>query len=242
MIIIDGNNLWARCFYAAKGVPTVAHVIFGKQIQKITTEYDKVLIAWDAGDGGRKTLDTEYKAGRDHGAINENGKHVIWEEASKAKKELKIAQVFSTGNEADDVIASFAKNNDCTIYTSDKDLYQCIREGVSVLHPNGIQVTIGNIKEHSLVSAEKIPMLKSFTGDASDNIPKIPVRLAKNFKNALIYCVDNSNSIEDLYNKFENTTTFGKYQQDFIAFKQRALLNYQLLKSKTDLVLNIITT
>ena len=73
LFLIDGNSLVYRAFFAlpetiatSRGVPTNAIFGFASMLVKLLTEHGQkpTIVAWDAGDSGRKEVAPDYKAGR----------------------------------------------------------------------------------------------------------------------------------------------------------------------------------
>ena len=92
------------------------------------------------------------------------------------------------GFEADDVLASIAAKHDCTVVSSDKDLIQCLRDGVRIWNPRkrevnapegawpGDYVTPKDVWEKFGVdlgrdAATKILEVQALMGDPTDGIP-----------------------------------------------------------------------
>ncbi|MCK9524636.1 MAG: hypothetical protein M0R49_01750 [Limnochordia bacterium] len=86
------------------------------------------------------------------------------------------------GYEADDVIGTIAKHaprdTHCYIITTDHDALQLVSDDVTVISPNSRanRVFTPELVNHEMgVPPERVPDLKSLMGDASDNIPGIPL-------------------------------------------------------------------
>lgn len=82
--------------------------------------------------------------------------------------------------EADDVIASiavWASSNDKQVYicSSDKDLFQLVKEGISILNTNKNNLVYDpdGVKEHFGVWPSQIRDYLAIVGDSSDNVPGI---------------------------------------------------------------------
>ena len=46
---------------------------------------------------------------------------------------------------------------------------------------------------------KKLPWLRAFTGDPADNIPKIPIRVTKKFKEQLLKSIKKADSFPDVF-------------------------------------------
>lgn len=143
MIIIDGNSLLFRAFFATfnpnvplmrskDGTPTNAIFAFSNMLSRIISGFkgdENLLVVFDTGKKTfrHKELDT-YKANRK--PVNPE----LIEQMPIARELLKAMGVFTyelEGFEGDDIAGSAAKlagknGYDVTIYTSDKDFLQLI--------------------------------------------------------------------------------------------------------------------
>ncbi|HHT91200.1 MAG: 5'-3' exonuclease H3TH domain-containing protein [Bacillota bacterium] len=86
------------------------------------------------------------------------------------------------GYEADDIIGTISKHapggTHCYIVTTDHDALQLVSENVTVIAPNSRanKVFTPDLVQHEMgVSPQLVPDLKALMGDASDNIPGIPL-------------------------------------------------------------------
>ena len=196
MIIIDGNSLLFRAFFATfnpnvplmrakDGTPTNAIFAFSNMLSKIISGFkgdENLLVVFDTG---KKTfrhseLDT-YKANRK--PVNPE----LIEQMPIARELLKAMGIFTyelEGFEGDDIAGSAAKlagknGYDVTIYTSDKDFLQLIDKKI---HINMIKRGLSDVKlmdeeelykEYELLPSQ-IPDFKGLMGDPSDNLKGIP--------------------------------------------------------------------
>ena len=145
LFLIDGNSLVYRAFFAlpetiatSTGQPTNAIFGFASMLVKILTEYGSqpTLVAWDAGMSGREEVSTEYKAGRRKRPDLLRGAVAAPAPAGRGVRLPERAR--STGYEADDVIATLArqareKDIDVMVVTGDRDMFQIVGEGVRVM-------------------------------------------------------------------------------------------------------------
>jgi DNA polymerase I len=237
VVLVDGSNMWYRCYVATQfdkpGFPVYAMT---RQIRKLCFHYgrDNVVVCWDAGRSGRKKLDPGYKAKR----VAAEG---VWEDLIYMKRmlaSLGVKTAIKDGFEADDVIGTLAEKTDSPIliHSTDKDFYQLITDRVRVLRPrrktHGKEipekiVCEGDVVEEFGCSPLKTLILKAFRGDASDNIPKIPLRFTKKFKECFTKALDLSSNVEEFYSHVDLIDD--KYKYEVITFKDRALLNEKLV-------------
>ena len=198
VILVDGNNLMFRSYYAtayqgiimrnSKGFPTNALYGFINMINKILKEENPnyILVAFDKGKTFRHDKYESYKAGRNE-TPNE-----LKEQFPKAKELLDAMGIkyYETDNyEADDIIGTVAKivdNEDeftATIISSDKDLLQLISDEVDVklLKQSGF-IRMDRQEFINTYKVEPIRMidLKALMGDSSDN--KLQLTYFQNMK------------------------------------------------------------
>lgn len=249
-VLVDGSNMWYRAYLATMLDPPGGPVmIMTNMVRKLCERFGKsnVVICWDAGDGGRKTLDPEYKAQR-------TPRPQLWEDFAYMKRMLAclgIPTAYMDGYEADDVIASLALQDDSEkiILSYDKDFYQLVSDRITILQP--ARTIYGREQPEKTVDRDvvleefgcepsRILLHKCFKGDKSDNIPKLDIRFTKGFTNQFYAALSKSTNIEEFYN---NISLFDKkYHKQLQAFKERALLNMQLVSFKTDLEVPINRT
>lgn len=243
-VIIDGSNQWYRAYSVgiqhmdAPGGP-VSIMTF--MLRKICRQYglDNVIICWDAGDGGRKTIDPEYKAQR-------QSIPGVWEDIVYMKTMVDACGIKNShkkGFEADDVCGSIAKNCDKALILSyDKDFYQLVDEQVQVLRPGrtvmGKQIPEKIVDRDAVIeeygcTPDKLRIYKAFMGDKSDNIPKCPIRFTKKFKAGFFAALAKSYDIKDFYEQLELFDS--KYHEPLLDFKDRAQTNYNLVGIQTGL-------
>lgn len=244
LILVDGSNAWYRAYCANPGlsIPGGPMLIFSSMLRKLCNQFgkDNIVVCWDSGDGGRKALDTEYKAQR----VAVSG---VWDHLplmSTLVSALGIKTSLAVGFEADDVIGSLARKHDkdVLVVSYDKDFYQLVDDKIKVFKParkiHGVSkpdeiVGTSEVIETFGCSPTKIPLLKAFLGDNSDNIPKIPVRLVAAVKDALLSRIEKVSSIEEFYESLDNFDT--KHHQAFKDFKERAILSFEILKIKLNI-------
>ena len=188
IILVDGNNLLFRSYYAtsysgvimknSKGFPTNGLYGFINMINKIIEEEkpNYILVAFDKGKTFRHEKYSEYKAGR------REMPEELKLQFPKAKEVLDAMGIkhFEIDNyEADDIIGTLAKTVDmedkfiATIISSDKDLLQLISKEVEVklLKTKGfIRFDEKTFKETYGTTPIHMIDLKALMGDASDHI------------------------------------------------------------------------
>ena len=190
-ILIDGNNLLFRSYYAtayngnlmknSKGFPTNALYGFINMLNKIINEENPeyIMVAFDKGHNFRQDMYDNYKDGR---IETPQDLKVQFKEAKEICTLLGIKYIECDNYEADDIIGTFArmadedKNYNATIISSDKDLLQLISDEVNVkLLKQKDYIMMDENKFMEVYGIKPIRMidLKSLMGDASDNIPGV---------------------------------------------------------------------
>ena len=191
VILIDGNNLVFRSYYAtayrgsilrnSKGFPTNALFGFINMLNKIINEEspEYMMIAFDKGKTFRHKKYEGYKDGRKE--IPQELKDQL-PVAKGIAKAMGISCFEIDNYEADDIIGTFANEVDnqndyySVIISSDKDLLQLItdKNEVKLLKSNDyIRMNKETFIENYGFTPEKIVDLKGIMGDASDNIPGV---------------------------------------------------------------------
>lgn len=190
LVIIDGNSLMHRAFYAlpnltnSKGLHT--NVIYGfiNMLYKIKEELkpDYIGIAYDRKAPTLRHQEyAEYKAGRQKMAEEMAEQIPVLKEVIGA---MNIKQVEIDGYEADDIIGTVAelctkKQLSAFIITGDRDALQLINDHVHVLiTKKGISDMVEFDREKLMeiyeITPEQVTDMKGLMGDASDNIPGVP--------------------------------------------------------------------
>ncbi len=233
-ILIDGNNLLFRSYYAtaytgnmmknSKGVPTNAVFGFVNMINKIVKEEEPeyILVAFDKGKNFRHKLYKNYKDGRIETP------HELLSQFPLAKEFLDykgIKHLEIDDYEADDIIGTFAKmadedkSYDATIISSDKDLLQLIGSDVSMKLLKQKDYIFYNEEEFiKAYNFEPIHIidLKALEGDKSDNIPGVK---GIGEKTALTL-ISQYKTIENLYDHIDELK--GKLKEKLITDKENA--------------------
>ena len=238
IVIIDGNSLMNRAFYAlppftnSSGVHTNAVYGLVNMLFKIVNDEkpDYVAVAFDRKAPTFRHLKyAEYKAGRKKMPPELNEQFPIVKEVLKA---FKIGIYEIDGYEADDIIGTVAdkcgKSMDVLIYTGDRDELQLVGKSTKVaITKRGITDVDVYGEEDMLkrygVTPKQFIDIKGLMGDQSDNIPGVPgigektaIKLIKEF-----------GSIENLIKNSESIT--GKKVKGLIEeYAEQALFSKKL--------------
>ena len=190
IVIVDGNSLINRAFFAMSELKTSKGVYTGGALGLTTMifglidefEPDYFCVAFDMkGPTFRHKTYEQYKGTR-KGMPNELAMQMpIVKEILDA---LKIPRVELQGYEADDLIGTIAhyfseQGIEAHVITGDKDALQLVRENIHVhITKKGItqlkEYKNEDIIEELGVDAYHVIDFKGLSGDSSDNIPGIP--------------------------------------------------------------------
>ena len=191
VILVDGNNLLFRSYYATaysgaimrnkEGFPTNGLYGLVNMLNKIIKEENPeyMIVAFDKGKTFRHEKYKEYKDGRN--ATPDDLK--VQFKVAKELVPLMGIKCFEIDNyEADDIIGTYSKiiekNDDFigTIVSSDKDLLQLISNQIDVkLLKQKDYIRMDEKEFENTYNIKPIRMidLKGLMGDASDNIPGV---------------------------------------------------------------------
>ncbi|TDM10622.1 DNA polymerase I [Macrococcus lamae] len=190
LILIDGNSLAFRAFYAlpllknTAGIHTNAVYGFTLLLEKIIKDEQPThfLVAFDAGKTTfRHATYKDYKGGRQKTPqeLSEQFPYI-----RKLVEAYHIKHYELPNYEADDIIGTLSKEAtankmETIIITGDRDLTQLVNDHVSVYYTKkGVtdidHYTPAFIHEKYGFGPEKIIDLKGLMGDTSDNIPGVP--------------------------------------------------------------------
>ena len=240
VILVDGNNLMFRSFYAtlysgsmmtnSEGFPTNALYGFVNMMNKIIDEEkpEYIMVAFDIGKTFRHEKYDYYKGKRDE---TPSDLKIQFPVAKKILNAMGIKYFELAGYEADDIIGTFAKKVDenadfnATIISSDKDLLQLISDDVEVklLKPKDyVRMTPKVFFDTYGLEPIKMIDLKSLMGDASDNIPgvkgigeKTAIKLLQEYK-----------SLDGVYENIDNIK--GAVHDKLVSDKENAYMSYDI--------------
>ena len=251
IILIDGNNLMFRSYYAtfysganmknSKGLPTNALFSFATMINKIIKEENPeyIAVAFDIGKNFRKKEFSFYKEGRQN---TPDELKLQMPYARKLLEAMGIKYLELEPYEADDIIGTLTKmiledeDYDATIISSDKDLLQLINyeTDVKLLKQSGfIRYNEKTFKEEFGIDPINIIDLKALMGDSSDNIPGVKgigekgaLKLLREYK-----------TIENLYDNIDKIK--GSTHDKLVTYKDDAFMSKKIATIYQDVPLNI---
>src|SRR5690625_1394578 len=253
LVLIDGNSLLFRAFYALpllhneKGVYTNALYGFTTILMNILEEEKPthILVAFDAGKTTfRHKTYKDYKGGRQKTPPELSEQFPITKELLNA---YNIPHYQLDLYEADDIIGTLAdhaqkENIETKIISGDQDMLQLVSEHITVnVTKRGISevdsYTPDFLKNKMELSPDQIIDLKALMGDSSDNIPGVPgvgiktaTRLLKEYE-----------TLEKVYENIDKISG-KKLKENLINHKDDAFLSRELVtidrKSPITITLN----
>ena len=240
IILIDGNNLMFRSYYAtaysgnlmknSKGFYTNALYGFVNMMNKII-ESEKpthIAVAFDIGKNFRKDLYKEYKDGRNKTPDELKMQMPV---AKKILDAMGIKHYEVENYEADDIIGTLSKRAyidpdfEALIVSSDKDLLQLINEEIEVKclkSKDYIRYNVNTFKEEYGFDPIRIIDLKALMGDASDNIPGVKGIGEK----TAIKLIREYDTIENLYDHVDDIG--GKLKEKLVDDKESAFFSKKI--------------
>lgn len=251
VILVDGNNLVFRSYYAtaysgnimknSKGFPTNALYGFISMMNKILQEEkpEYIAVAFDIGKNFRREKYDFYKAGR-------------METPSELKMQMPVAKEILAAMgikylelepyEADDIIGTLANmaeidpDYDATIISSDRDLLQLISNQVDVKllkSKDYIKYNPETFYEDYGIEPIKVIDLKALSGDASDNIPGVKGVGEK----TAIKLLQEYGTLEGIYENISSIS--GKLKEKLMNDKDSAFMSKEIATIYKEVPLNI---
>ncbi len=189
--LVDGSGYIFRAFHAlppltrpSDGLPVGAVHGFCAMLWKLMADAKAgrgpthIAVIFDASrENYRNEIYKEYKANRPPAPEELVPQFPLIREAVKA---FNIACIEQDGYEADDLIATYAKDviargGDVTIVSSDKDLMQLVQPGVVMLDTmKGKTIGREEVIEKFGVEPTLVVDVQSLAGDSVDNVPGVP--------------------------------------------------------------------
>jgi DNA polymerase-1 len=244
LVLIDGSGYIFRAFHAlppmtrADGTPVNAVFGFTNMLARFMRDHvgTHLAVVFDAGSQTfRNRIYDQYKAQRPDPPPELVPQFKLVRDATAA---FGVACVELDDFEADDLIAAYAKAGvaagaTVTIVSSDKDLMQLVRPGVSMLDPIK-QKPIGpaEVLEKFGVLPEKVIDVQALMGDSVDNVPGVPGIGPKNAAELI-------NTFGDLEAVLEAAPSMkpSKRRDNLIAHAEAARISKQLVTLTDDVPL-----
>ena len=245
LVLIDGSGYIFRAFHALpmmmspEGVPVNAVFGFTKMLMKLMDDLQPshVLVIFDAGRVTfRNDIYPEYKQNRTDPPDELVPQFSLVRDATEAMS-LPVTEL--PGFEADDLIASYAKmahesGTDCLIVSSDKDLMQLVRPGVTMLDPmKQRRISDAEVVEKFGVLPNRVVDVQSLAGDSTDNVPGVPGIGIKTAAELI-------NQFGDLDSLLAGAETIKqpKRRENLINFAEQARISRELVRLKDDVPLD----
>ena len=240
LVLIDGNSLSFRAFYALPllsnhaGIHTNAVYGFAMLLEKIIKEEkpNHFLVAFDAGKTTfRHSKYSEYKGGRQKTPPELSEQFPYIRQLLDA---YHIKRYELDNYEADDIIGTLSRQADeedfeTIIITGDRDLTQLATDNVTIYYTKKGVTDVDHYtpkfiaeKYNGLVPKQIIDM-KGLMGDTSDNIPGV----AGVGEKTAIKLLNQFESVEGVYEHIEEVTA-KKLKEKLINSKDDALMSKDL--------------
>ncbi|MGL4396232.1 MAG: DNA polymerase I [Hyphomicrobium sp.] len=249
--LIDGSGYIFRAFHAlppltrpSDGLPVGAVHGFAAMLWKLLRETKAseapthLAVIFDAGrETFRNAIYPEYKAHRPPPPEELVPQFPLIRDAVKA---FNVACIEQDGYEADDIIATYARQavdagGDVTIVSSDKDLMQLVRPGVTMLDGmKNKRIGRDEVIEKFGVPPEKVVDVQSLAGDAIDNVPGVPGIGIKTAAELITTYGDLESLLADAGNIKQP-----KRREKLIEFADQARVSHRLVTLKDDVPMGI---
>jgi DNA polymerase-1 len=199
------------------------------------TEKFQLHFALDGYPQHRYALLPDYKKGRGKNMTEETESlfPILKEEVQQALQYVPSSWYYNPKYEADDIIATIVDNlelekkDEVWIVSSDKDLWGLVSKQVSCVGIKSEKTTPEAVQETLGVGPEKVALYKSFFGDASDKIPRVPrVRSVP-----LLEAIIKSANVLEFYEKLEQGQFTGFSANELTRlkeFQEQAKINYEV--------------
>ena len=186
LYLIDGSGFIFRAFHAlppmtrSDGTPVNAVLGFVNMLIRFLTEFGvaRIAVIFDAkGDNFRNVIYDQYKANRSAPPEELIPQFALIRDATAA---FSLPSIELDGYEADDLIATYARlaqerGEDVVIVSSDKDMMQLIRPGVTMFDPMKYKgIGPAEVMEKFGVAPNRVVDIQSLAGDSTDNVPGVP--------------------------------------------------------------------
>ncbi|KAA5606266.1 DNA polymerase I [Roseospira marina] len=241
LYLVDGSGYIFRAYHSLPpmtrpdGTPVNAVLGFTNMLMKLLADMDaeRVAVIFDKG---RKTFRNEihpdYKGHRPDAPEDLIPQFPLIRDAVRA---FNVACVEMEGFEADDLIATYAKQAAAqgiavTVVSSDKDLMQLVRDGVALFDPmKNKPIGPEQVREKFGVGPDKVVDVQALAGDSSDNVPGVP---GIGIKTAA-QLIDQYGDLETLLDRAEEIKQ-PKRRQNLLEFADQARMSRDLVLLRDD--------
>ena len=246
LFLIDGSGYIFRAYYAlpplyrkSDGLPTGAVNGFCNMLFKLiedTKSNSKPTHLAVIFDNARKTfrndIYSEYKANRGEPPEDLIPQFQIIKDSVKA---FGIPSIELAGFEADDIIATYAKQAadkdwKVSIVSSDKDLMQVVTKDINLIDTmKNKSIGIDEVKEKFGVAPDRVIDVQALAGDSSDNVPGAP---GIGLKTAALL-INEYDNLENLLESAEKIKQ-NKRRESLLNNKELIKISKQLVTLKND--------
>lgn len=186
-LIIDGGGLVVTAWATHRGLERAedrvragiyVFVVCLASLAKLADTDCKVVVCWDGPDNRafRRGLHPWYKHGR--GSVIDRAEvRVIMKELDVLLPHMGVAQIMMDGCEADDVVATVARevadhDQTCLIFSDDKDYLQLIDDHIHLMRRSlrGVIMSPDQCRLMGIEYGQKYLTIKAIMGDYGDNI------------------------------------------------------------------------
>ena len=231
VVLIDGNNLIFRSYYAtayrgeiltnSKGLPTNAVYAYIQMLLKIIAEEKSshIMVAFDKGKTFRHESYDDYKGGRSE-TPKELKEQIPY--AKKVTRAMGITVEEIENYEADDIIGTYSKKIDeeVLVVSSDRDLLQLISPNVKMKllkMKDYVYYDEKSFYEDYGIKPIEIIDLKALMGDSSDNIKGV----AGIGEKTALKLIKEYHTIDNLYKNIDDLK--GKVKENLL--NKKVLIN-----------------
>ena len=244
-ILIDGNSLASRAFYAlpllttSRGQYTNAVYGFVTMLLRLLEEEkpEYIAVAFDkAAPTFRHKEYEQYKAQRTESPAEYREQIPLIKEVLSA---FSIPSFEMEGFEADDLIGTYSRKAEenqveTLVVTGDADVFQLISPHIKVLMTRKGITNVERVDRERLsdkygLTPRQVPDFKALKGDPTDNIPGIPGIGEK----TALKLLDEFGSLENLLDNYHQVKQ-AKLREKIETFREQAVLSKKLATIKTD--------
>ncbi len=241
VFLVDGSGFIFRAFHALPpmtrpdGTPVNAVYGFCTMLMRLLedTDADRIAVIFDTS---RKTFRSDiypdYKAQRPPPPEDLVPQFPLIRDAVRA---FNVACIELDGYEADDLIATYAKQAsalgaEVTIVSSDKDLMQLVDDNISMLDPIKLQkIDREGVEAKFGVPPDKVVDVQALAGDPSDNVPGVPGIGVKTAAQLILEYGD----LESLLAQADGIKQ-KKRRENLLEFAEQARVSQQLVRLAQD--------